>query len=97
MNTVAVPHVSANDVVVTEHVHRPANRIHAGDLLAKFGCGEFIDPGKQEIHWHLQFIAVLAVVLLQFVDIFRPSFPDQYRVILVRNLSQPLQHAMQLG
>ena len=83
--------------MVAEHEHWPPSGVHASNLFAKFWRGKFVHAGKQKIHWHLQFIAVLAVVELQFIDVFRPGFPDQHRIRFIGHSAQLAQHVVDFG
>ena len=75
--------------MIADDIHGPAAcRIDGRNLLAELRRRQFVHSGEHEIHGHLQLIAVLAIILLQLIDVFRPGFTNQYGAVLVGNFAQ---------
>ena len=62
---ISIANVRARDVVVADDVDWPASGgIDGPDLATEFRRRNFVDRGEHQIHGHLQFVAMLAVVFL---------------------------------
>src|SRR5215467_11155243 len=95
---VAVAIVGADLVVVADDVDGPAARgVNGRDLAAKFRRRQLVDGGEHEVHRHLQFVIVFAVVLLEFVDVAGPGLADQNRVAFVGDLAKLFENIVNFG
>ena len=84
--------------MIADHEHGPTvSAIDGRNLAPEFGWGKFVDGGEHEVHGHLEFIAALAVVTVEFVDVGSPGLADEDGVRLVGNFAQLPQHLMNLG
>ena len=77
-----VPH----GIVVAENKDGPTSgTVDSSNLLTELRGGQFVDIGEHEVHRHLEFIAVVAIIPLQIVDIAGYGLPDQHSVVFVRD------------
>jgi len=65
MRAVGVTRVGAHDVVIGDDEDRPAAGAFDGiDVRTVLWSGELLEAGHHQVHGHLQFVVVLAVVVL---------------------------------
>ena len=95
---IAIPIVGTHDVVVADHESRPSRcGVYGSYLLTELRGRQLVDHGEKKIHGQLQFIITFSVILVEFGNIRRPCFPDEYGIVFVRNLTQSAQDIVHLG